>query len=374
MKKIISILLAVMLVVSVTAIVANAYSVNDPDAPDMDAALEAAGNPDTNRYYFQMPNGRTGGVADDDVYLNYEDGTQELIIAKGEKAPSWFNDFTDGAGIYWWGGPAACSGWAGYKAHVDDADQNIFYADVPSVVTMFVWNNGVDGGEDKSQDIYYKAAQIVDLPCEYPDPDEFDTIPEGDDSFDGYIYIVDPNQVSINEFSKKQTCGGLWYVYYGNGCYGSYTEDSANFKSVEENCVNPDHFDENGNHVGFHKDEPTEPTPTEPTPTEPAPTEPTPTEPAPTEPAPTEPAPTEPIIIDDGTRGDADGDGERTIFDVTLIQRHLADLSLDTTLNEANADADGDGMITIFDATRIQRFLAKMCNIDGSKPYVEPVA
>lgn len=355
MKKFISILLAVMLVVSVTAVVANAYSVTDPDAPDIDEALELAGNPPTNRYYFQMPNGNTGGTADDDIYLNYEDGTSELMIPKGGKAPSWYNEFTDTAGIYWWGGPANVDGrWAGYKAHTDNAEQGIFYADVPEEVVMIIWNNGVDGGEDKTQDIYYKAAQIVDLNVEYADPGDFDTLPEGNDSYDGYIYVVDPNQVSINEFSKKQTCGGNWYVYYGDGCYGNYEETSDNFVSVEDNCVNPDHYVD-GVHVGYHggDDEPTT-----------APTS------APTAaPAPTE-LPTENPNLDP-TRGDADGDGERNIFDVTLIQRYLADLlNADETFIPENADVDKDGVVTIFDATRLQRFFAEMCNIDGTTPYI----
>ena len=38
--------------------------------------------------------------------------------------------------------------------------------------------------------------------------------------FDGCIFVVDPNQVSISSYSGQQTCGGFWYVYYGNGCYG----------------------------------------------------------------------------------------------------------------------------------------------------------
>ena len=57
--------------------------------------------------------------------------------------------------------------------------------------------------------------------------------------------------------------------------------------------------------------------------------------------------------------GDADGDGDVTIFDATAIQRFLAELSTGS-FNEAAADADGDGDVTIFDATAIQRFLAQL--------------
>lgn len=58
--------------------------------------------------------------------------------------------------------------------------------------------------------------------------------------------------------------------------------------------------------------------------------------------------------------GDVDGDGEISILDATVIQRHLAKL---TTLSETQllvADTDKDGAVTILDATVIQRFLAKL--------------
>ena len=65
-----------------------------------------------------------------------------------------------------------------------------------------------------------------------------------------------------------------------------------------------------------------------------------------------------------GVLGDADCDGEVTIFDATAIQRHLALLPV-TKFNERTADADGDGDITIFDATSVQRYLADLpCNSD----------
>ena len=55
--------------------------------------------------------------------------------------------------------------------------------------------------------------------------------------------------------------------------------------------------------------------------------------------------------------GDADGDGNVTILDATVIQRKLASMSV-AYFDEAAADVDGDGEVTIIDATFIQRFLA----------------
>ena len=195
---------------------------------------------------------------------------------------------------------------------IDDVDNSVYYAEIPGEdnLTSAIFNNGVDGGTDDSLPIYYKAAQTIDNNMEGGYEGDYETL-WGDTynefDFDGCIYVIDPNQVDINAFSGKQTCGGNWYFYYGNGCYGSYRTDADEFTSVEDCCLNPDHFNEEGEHVGYHEDEPTpteapteapEPTeaPTEaPEPTE-APTEaPEPTE-APTEaPEPTEtPVPTEP--------------------------------------------------------------------------------
>lgn len=58
--------------------------------------------------------------------------------------------------------------------------------------------------------------------------------------------------------------------------------------------------------------------------------------------------------------GDVDGDGDITIMDVTMIQRHIAQL---ITISEDElicADTDKDGNITIMDATIIQRFIAQL--------------
>lgn len=98
-------------------------------------------------------------------------------------------------------------------------------------------------------------------------------------------------------------------------------------------------------------------TPTTPPETQP-PVQPTDAPPAPTQapPAPTQapPAPTEASTI---VYGDADGDGEVTILDVTYIQRSMAGVPMSKTINKLNADVDGDGDISIIDATLIQRFM-----------------
>lgn len=60
-------------------------------------------------------------------------------------------------------------------------------------------------------------------------------------------------------------------------------------------------------------------------------------------------------------RGDADGDGEVTIADATVIQRTLANIPTASFFKKA-ADVDGDGL-NIMDVTNIQRYLAEFDNI-----------
>lgn len=348
MKKFISILLAVMLVASVV-VTASAYTVWETDDPEITvqaqtsdeaiAAYEAefGVTVDTNKYLFLMPNGKNGFTGADGETL----------------AGSWFNEYSKGTGVYWWGSAEACpDAWAGYQAIPEDEKQNIWYSNVPSVATTFIFNNGVDGGEDPDAFIYSKAAQTVNIPCEYPDPDEYASIPEGADSFDNCIFVIDPDQISINELSGVPTCGGTWYFYYENGCFGSYATDSANFTSAEENCKNPDHFVD-GVHVGYHEDEdPTTPPETE-EPTD-APTTPPETE------EPTTPAPT---VL----RGDYDEDEQITIMDATRAQNIIAELTARPAEDFLVAvDADGDADLTIMDATRIQNVVAELMDMDGN--------
>ena len=59
-------------------------------------------------------------------------------------------------------------------------------------------------------------------------------------------------------------------------------------------------------------------------------------------------------------KGDSDMDGKVSIIDATQIQRVLAKLTPESSINTKNADTDGDGKISILDATFIQRYLAKL--------------
>lgn len=58
--------------------------------------------------------------------------------------------------------------------------------------------------------------------------------------------------------------------------------------------------------------------------------------------------------------GDADCDGKVNINDVTRIQMVLALWSFNGDFSDAAADIDGNGKLEIFDATLLQQWLAEM--------------
>ena len=68
------------------------------------------------------------------------------------------------------------------------------------------------------------------------------------------------------------------------------------------------------------------------------------------------------VVDEEWILGDVDGDGEVTVLDATLIQRHNAHMQIpvsDEMLLKCG-DVDGDGEVTVLDATLIQRYNAKM--------------
>ncbi len=131
----------------------------------------------------------------------------------------WKNEYTDTAGIYWWEGSDFCSYWPGYTANKADVE-DVYYYDVPQDVTMLVWNNALDGGMDITQDIYTAVCQTVNIGCEYYEPGESENYPDGTDSFDEMIYVIDLAATWVNEYNGIKAYSGEWYYYYGNGEYG----------------------------------------------------------------------------------------------------------------------------------------------------------
>ena len=356
MKKLISLALVLCMVLSCFAVSASAYGWTDPDIYTVDEAVEEhefiyGEEVPTNRYYFLMPNGSNGDLGDDD---SVDPETGEPVGHPGEYAKTWYIPMADGtlstqtAGIYWWESEVADpAAWVGYLPSGEDAaDPNVYYADVPQAVTTIIWNNAVDGGMDETDPIYYCAAQSINIPCEYYDPGESPNYPDGTESFDNMIFVVDPDLVSINELSLKQTCGGEWYYYYGNGCYG-FTKDGT-----EADCLRDDHYDANGNHVVPKAEKPTAAPVTEPPATEPPVTEPPVTEPPVTEPpetqAPVTEAPDAPEFVTGELHFDTTTAGWGTVSKVFC---HIWAYDGDAfakwqSKKEACTDTDKDGIWT----------------------------
>lgn len=183
-KKIISVLLAVVMVLAMGTVAMVSVSANIDSLPAVADGCY--------RYYFFMPD-------------------------------QWVNDYASTAGIYWWEGTDACASWPGYEATptgYTTEGGSVYYYDVPTDVTTIIWNNYFDGGSDPTAEYYASAVQTANIGSEYYDVDESDNIPEGTDSFDGMIFMTDVDKISTEPFSGKQTFGGEWAYYYGNGEWG----------------------------------------------------------------------------------------------------------------------------------------------------------
>ena len=60
------------------------------------------------------------------------------------------------------------------------------------------------------------------------------------------------------------------------------------------------------------------------------------------------------------TLGDLNSDGDINIKDVTMIQKHIAELEQLSKNQSICADTNGDGTINIHDATLIQKYIVKL--------------
>ena len=84
----------------------------------------------------------------------------------------------------------------------------------------------------------------------------------------------------------------------------------------------------------------------------------TPPETEPTTPPVTQPTPSVKL-------GDVTGEGEITVSDATLVQKHLAAIAKLTSQQMKAADVDNNGEVNIRDATEIQKYVAGISNALG---------
>lgn len=238
-KKIMSMILSIAMVLSIAVVGISGVSA----AVDSDGRyVPSEGVEETHRVYFLMPESW-----------------------KSEK----FN--ANDAGAYWWNGSDAGSSldgtsvgvaWPGYKMQVENAENNIFYLDLPTDVPNLDFNNYLNGGlrtEDAetgkvtfefSEEQFKAAKQTADVSCQYyseGDNEYYDNLLDGEfwtkaqEAFDGndktflgkfadnffedpdwgismyltnMIYVIDPSNTSVS-VTGKETYAGEFYFYYG---------------------------------------------------------------------------------------------------------------------------------------------------------------
>ena len=276
----------------------------------------------TYRYYFMMPNGTNGNTGIDE----YE----------GKFCQSWYSEYTSAPAAYWWDStdfiPSSFPGYIMEKADTD----NVFYVDVPDIVTMIIFNNNVCFSLDEKELFKKYNHQTNNIACEYYDPGESEYYPDGTENFDQMIYVLHPTVNTVSDSNQKQTYKGEWFYYYGNDCYGTVKNGNS------RNCIHPSHFDSNGKHIDL-SDEYTRTFSISPE------------------------ANTAFKDIDGycyGYIGDADCDDVVSVMDATAIQLHLTDIERLPAAVCKLADADADGEVSVMDATAIQLHLVEAVTSD----------
>lgn len=183
-KKVISLLLAVMLTAAMIVVAAISVSA---DTDDEGSYVPSEGT-ETYHIYFCKPD-------------------------------DWENKYTSDAGVYWENGSDTPSVWPGYSARNADI-KNVYCSDVPTDVDKVIWNNALKGTDDPTNPEYKLAYRTTDINFKGYDKGESDYYPNGVESFDNMIYIINPEFTSEND-KDELIFTGEWFYYYGNGEYGN---------------------------------------------------------------------------------------------------------------------------------------------------------
>lgn len=183
-KKVISLLLAVMLTAAMIVVAAISVSA---DTDDEGSYVPSEGT-ETYHIYFCKP-------------------------------VDWENKYTSDAGVYWENGSDTPSAWPGYSARNADI-KNVYCSEVPTNVDKVIWNNALKGTDDPTNPEYKLAYRTTDINFKGYEKGESDYYPNGVESFDNMIYIINPEFTSEND-KDELIFTGEWFYYYGNGEYGN---------------------------------------------------------------------------------------------------------------------------------------------------------
>ena len=258
MKRLISVLLSLVILISTTTISFSAITYRPTDSytvsldtPTCEEAIVACGGSldDTQRIYFQLPKTVSGNEMDT-TWINHFNST-DLGLDYCQVCAYWWQGFgskwPDGTGI----------SWVGYRTKLVDIENRIYEATIPNDTSIMVWNNGVNGGMDNTKEVFYNARQLKDSSLMGASDGDYNTLPEGSPNsknMDGCIQIINYNDYVVNPLTGVKNYGAEYYVYYGDGCYGYYPTTSDNFYGKYAACMNPEHhhintiigYDENG--------------------------------------------------------------------------------------------------------------------------------
>ncbi len=282
-------------------------------------------------------------------------------------------DWTQAYSYCWQKGTENClATWPGtpMKKVTDDNGygQKQYVAYIPAEYDMYIINNGNGGGGNQTVDLEVPAS--AGMYMDAPDPNQEGKLTVGywEPNFYEYVFPTDPVATPDETDPEDETTAA------------TDTEPTVIETEATEITTEPT--------------EPTEPVTTAPAASEPATTEPsepattapvdvtTPdeSEPATTAPAASEPATTVPDETETSTSveiptttapvegeeyilGDADGNGQLSIKDVTVIQKFLAKYEIEIDITAATATQGAE--LTIKDATTIQKYLAKLLPEDS---------
>ncbi len=230
MKKLVSIILCVLLIIGSISVASSAATTQKSLKQAIELYETQTGETvNTKRYYFLMPNGSNGEKGDDEDWFFYD-----------EYIPSWYNTNANWAGVWWWDtGKVDPDNWPGFKMMKGDSD-SVFYADIPDFVECVVFNNYFDGGYDPNDPIYNDAFQCRETYLSGYEPGESELYPDGLETTENMIFVLDPNIYMLGDSSQVgEIWWGEWFYYYGNGCYGTVKDGN------EHNCLRDDHDHEN---------------------------------------------------------------------------------------------------------------------------------
>lgn len=167
-----------------------------------------------------------------ETYRNYfyiPDGSESFFDDEDSEVPSWYNEYFSDVCI--WYNSDMCdnaptpSSYCGYSINKTE-EKNIYYANIPVGVEQFVINNGVDSDEP----IYSACSSSILGPEETEVGDDLNY-------HDDMIYVL--NIFDSASMSSTAYYYGDWYYYYGDGCYGTVENGTA------DNCIRDDHIQHN---------------------------------------------------------------------------------------------------------------------------------